>query len=113
MFREFASSLHFHVHVSLATLLIMCLTFSYFRCRIDTYPDITNILYMHNTNPLCISFKILHKGLVILVYSLYTGTQNTQNYKIVTAKQATAIHNFFYLTEVTNGNDNHNKNYRR
>jgi hypothetical protein len=30
--------------------------------------------------------------------------------KIVTAKQATAIRTFFNVTEVTSGNDNHNKN---
>jgi len=41
------------------------------------------------------------------------GTQNTQNNKIVTAKQATVIHNFFNLTEVTSGNDTHNKNKSR
>jgi hypothetical protein len=41
---------------------------------------------------------------------VYITTQNTQNNRIVTAKQATAIRNFFNMTEVTSGNNTHNKN---
>ena len=44
---------------------------------------------------------------------MHIDTQNTQNNKIVTAKQATAIYNFFDLTEITSGNDIRNKNKSR
>lgn len=113
MFRAFASSYRFNLHVITChpTDMSFVLTFSLQDRHLSGHHKyFVHTQYQPTAHD---QFQYVTHRSNNTAYSVYIGTRNKQNYKIVTAKQPTAVHNFFYFAEVTSGNDTHNKNKSR